>query len=191
MLKNALLIVALIIPTALPVNAAPIKIEYDITPIAQPSLMSCWAAATTILKNWKLGFQRFIEDVVSDAGSHYLSIHNDSFNTPPTGISRSDEKAFYAALGLSIVQGLNPTIEGWGELLEQHGPLSVAVDANPGQGFIHALVVTGLDGDGTAQDTIISYVDPDGGVKKQVWLHDFFDLYKGSVNWPLQIIYNP
>jgi Papain-like cysteine protease AvrRpt2 len=86
---------------------------------------------------------------------------------------------------------LNPTIGAWGNVLKQHGPLSITVDADPGKGYIHALVVIGFDGDGTAKNTIVSYIDPDGGKKRDVKFEDFLKLYEGSARWPLQIIHNP
>jgi hypothetical protein len=170
---------------------AEIKVKHNVIPIAQPSEMSCWAAAATMLHNWKSGINRSIADVVALAGSRFTAIYNASFASPPQGISPPDEAAFYRTINLRTIQGQNPTIQSWGDLLRQHGPLSVTVDAKPNRGFIHALVVSGLDGDGTAQNTIVTYIDPDGGRKIDVVFGDFLKLYQGSAKWPLQIIYNP
>jgi hypothetical protein len=170
---------------------AQIKVKYDVIPIAQPSEMSCWAAAATMIYNWKSGINQTIAQVVAVAGPRFTAIYDASFAQPPQGISPADEAAFYQAIGLLVIQGQNPTIQSWGDMLQQHGPLSVTVDAKPSQGFIHALVVTGLDGDGTADNTIVTYIDPDGGQKKDVFFSDFLKLYEGSAKWPLQIIYNP
>ncbi len=188
----ALILGLLVLTTGATRNAdAQISVKYNVVPIAQPSDMSCWAAAATMIHNWKSGINRSIADVVALGGSRFTAIYNSSFDTPPQGIFPPDEAAFYQAIALRVIQGQNPTIQAWGDILRQHGPLSVTVDAKPNLGFIHALVVTGLDGDGTADNTIVTYIDPDGGQKIDVFFADFLKLYEGSANWPLQIIYNP
>src|SRR5262249_248329 len=146
--------------------------------------------AATMLVNWKSGIKRSIPQVVALGGVRFVQIYNSSFARPPQGINPTDEADFYKALNLKVIKGLIPSIEGWAEILTKNGPLSITVDAKPGQGFIHALVVTGLDGDGTAKNTIITYVDPAGGVKRDVSFEGFLKLYEGSANWPLQIMYN-
>jgi hypothetical protein len=67
----------------------------------------------------------------------------------------------------------------------------VTVDADPGRGFIHALLVTGVSGDGLPQGTTITFIDPDGGNKLSVPFSKFLTLYEGSAKWPLQIVHNP
>lgn len=167
------------------------KILYNVTPIRQPSEMSCWAAATTMLLNWKLGIPRSIEAIVAQAGARFTAIYQSSFAVPPLGISPAEEKDFYAALALKVFQGQNYAISGWFDLLTKHGPLSITVDADPGTNFIHALVLTGLDGDGSAGQTITSYIDPADGARHDVLFTDFLRLYEGSASWPLQVVCHP
>jgi hypothetical protein len=167
------------------------KIIHNVTPVRQPSDMSCWAAATTMLMNWKLGITRSIDDVVAQAGRRFTGIYQSSFAVPPQGISPQDEQAFYAALALKVFQGQNYAIAGWFDLLTKHGPLSITVDADPGRKFIHALVLIGLDGDGSADRTVASYVDPADGARHDVLFSDFIRLYEGSATWPLQVICHP
>lgn len=167
------------------------KIIHNVTPIRQPSEMSCWAAATTMLMNWKLGIPRTIDQVVAQAGPRFTEIYQSSFAVPPEGISSTDEPAFYKALGLKVFQGTNYTIDGWFDLLTKQGPLSITVDADPGRNFIHALVLIGLDGDGSAGNTITSYIDPADGQRHDVRFSDFIKLYEGSAHWPLQVVCHP
>lgn len=167
------------------------KIIHSVTPILQPSEMSCWAAATTMLLNWKLGIARSIDDVVAQAGPRFTDLYQASFALPPQGISPQDELAFYTALALKVFQGQNYTIAGWFDLLTKHGPLSITVDADPGKNFIHALVLIGVDGDGSASKTITSYIDPADGARHDVLFSDFIRLYEGSATWPLQVICLP
>ena len=167
------------------------KIVHTLTPIQQPSTMSCWAAATTMLMNWKLGINRSIDDVVAQAGLRFTAIYRSSFAQPPQGILSKDEQDFYRALALKVFQGQNYAITGWFELLRKHGPLSITVDANPGKQFIHALVLIGLDGDGSAGNTITSYIDPADGARHDLMFSDFIKLYEGSATWPLQVVCHP
>lgn len=173
------------------VEAQAIKVSHRVTPIKQPSDWSCWAAAATMIYNWKAGFDQSIETVVGLAGPKYLQIYKETF--PPTnkGINAQDETSFYSALSMQVIQGLNPTVAGWGNILTSKGPLSITVDAMPGTGTIHALVVTGMDGDGTAANTIVTYIDPADGLSVSVLFDRLTDLYEGSASWPLQIIHNP
>ena len=163
-----------------------IAISYNVTPIAQPSEMSCWATAATMILNWKLGIQFKIKEVVARAGDKFIAIYDAN-----KGISPTDEDAFYRALGLTVIKGNNPAIDAWGNILKARGPLSVTVDAKPGKGWIHALVVTGLNGDGSAAKTTVTYIDPSGGKKINLVFSEFLKLYEGSAKWPLQIIHNP
>lgn len=184
-LKAVLVVIGLLVGMGVPVLASP----YLVDPIKQPSKMSCWATATTMLMNYGDQYSRPIEAVVALAGPKYVGLYKDSFPPKNLGISPSDEEAFYKALKLSVIKGLNPTIPGWKKLLDDHGPLSITVDADPGKGFIHALVVTGIEGDGTATGTFVTYIDPADGKKHTPNFADFLKLYEGSASWPLQIIY--
>lgn len=170
---------------------APVVVKHSVSKIKQPSTMSCWAAAATMLKNWRSGFDRSIDEVVAIAGSRFTQIYQASFDNPPQGIFPVDEEEFYSKVGLIVLKGLNPSIDKWGELLRDKGPLSVTVDADPGKGYIHALVVTGLDGDGTSGGTILTYIDPADGLSHDLWFGEFLKLYEGSASWPLQIMHNP
>jgi hypothetical protein len=113
-----------------------------------------------LLLNWKLGIRRSIDDVVAQAGPRFTAIYQASFAVPPQGIEAADEQDFYMDLALKVFQWTNYGPTGWFDLLSKHGPLSITVDADPGKNFIHALVLIGLDGDGTAGKTITSYIDP-------------------------------
>ncbi|RED25539.1 papain like cysteine protease AvrRpt2 [Rhodopseudomonas thermotolerans] len=172
-------------------SAESIKILHKVDPIAQPSPMSCWAAAATMLKNWRSPVPSTIAALVKVAGPRFEQIYGSSFPPTNSGIPPADEAEFYRAIGLVVVRGLNPTIAKWAELLRTKGPLSITVDATPSQGFIHALVVAGLDGDGTPGATIVNYIDPADGKKHDVVFREFLKLYEGSANWPLQIMHNP
>lgn len=155
--------------------------------IEQPKSMDCWATALTILYSWHTNENSVeIIDVIKKYGEPYLTL----FQTN-AGIMPKDEEALYNKVGLQIVKGLNPSIQGWYNLLKNHGPLSITVDADPPNGTIHALVINGIKGDGTSSGTKITYVDPKDGLQHSLAFSQFIQLYEGSSNWPLQIIHWP
>jgi hypothetical protein len=157
----------------------------NVQKIKQPDSMSCWAAALTMLYSHKLNRNDLaIEPVLKPLGDTYVTIFRNG-----SGIQPGQERALYRAAGLTVIQGQNPTISYWKDLLQRRGPLSVTVDAVPGKGYIHALVITGLEGDGSPAKTDVTYIDPANGVEITKSFPAFLQLYEGSANWPLQIIY--
>lgn len=104
-----------------------------IRPLKQPKSMDCWATALTILYSWKYKENTIkIEDVIRKYGDIYLIL----FQTN-AGIKPTEEQALYKAAKLTVIQGANPTISTWYNLLKSHGPLSITVDSKPPYGTIH------------------------------------------------------
>lgn len=153
--------------------------------LKQPKSMDCWATALTILYSWKYKDNTIkIEDVVRKYGNNYVIL----FQTN-SGIVSDEEKELYRLANLNVIQGVNPTIASWYNLLKKHGPLSITVDADPPLGTIHALVVNGIKGDGSPEKTFIDYVDPADGKQYNLKFSEFIKLYEGAASWPLQIIH--
>ena len=196
MFRGFLVALFLVCSVSFSFAAGAVKIKYSVAPIKQPSVMSCWATASTMLWNWKNVIPNSIGDVVKLAGPKFQQLYKDSFDndelgTKGEGINPTDEKAFYDALSLQYIVGLNPSIAGWAKMLKEKGPLSITVKMDPATNYFHALVVIGLDGDGTAENTIVSYNDPAYGVQFDLIFSEFLKLYEGAVNWPLQIVHYP
>ena len=81
----------------------------------------------------------------------------------PGGVERAvpaapsvDDGSPHAPTAPPLAPPQSYTIEGWRELLEQNGPLWLGVAVPSG----HAVVITGLSGDGTPEGTIVRYDDP-------------------------------
>ena len=56
---------------------------------------------------------------------------------------------------------MTTTPQAMARLLERHGPLwVVGDDAIAGNRLVHAVIVTGMSGDGTPQGTTVAFVDP-------------------------------
>lgn len=107
------------------------------------------------------------------------------------GISIEDEIRLYEKLGLSIERQLNPSIQGWAEMIDQFGPLSITIDAKPPFGTIHAILILGIYGAKSGLNTRIVFADP---VKGKIIDEDFLTFLKMyeskySVDWTIQIIH--
>jgi hypothetical protein len=127
--------------------------------IKQPSNMTCWATAATILRSWKTNQSLSIETAIGQIGSAYLTLFRSN-----QGLSRVDKPGFLCAAGLHAEAPQNYTSEGWGKLIEDHGPLWVTTNDGAHGGFsIHARVLTSIVGDGTAKGTTVIVVDPADG----------------------------
>lgn len=148
---------------------------------------SCWAAVLSMMYSWKN--QEYISETkVLKPFPLYAGIYSRS---DKEGIKLNDELVLYQQLGLVIEKQLNPTINGWAEMINEHGPLSVTIDARPPYGTLHAIVVLGIYGKDTGLDTKIIYADPgDGKIYEQDFLV-FLKMYeaKYSVDWLIQIIH--
>jgi hypothetical protein len=108
------------------------------------------------------------------------------------GLDAASAVALYDALGLRRVTSFNPSIEAWDSFLRQYGPLYVDVGYG-GSSTTHAIVVTGISGDGTATGTTITYVDPAAGRVINRRFNEFLAEFEspGAVRWPHVIVHWP
>lgn len=157
-----------------------IDVTHLVFPVPQVSKNACWAAATAMLISWKESKSISKEAAAARGGAKFTEILKKD-----DGIEAADESEFYKILKLRTIKQQNPSIQAWADLLKA-GPLSVTVIANPN---VHALIIFGMKGDGSADKTIVSYIDPDGGKTKNLPFSEFLKLYEGAAKWPLQIIH--
>ncbi|MCX2744117.1 hypothetical protein OO013_09585 [Mangrovivirga sp. M17] len=170
------------------VKSSSVRVDYEVSSvpaIKQPYSMACWATAYTMLYSWKKKQSFTILDALSrfPSSNNYVKIFREN-----KGINEVEEQKFYDLVGLNVIQGLNPSIKGWFSLLKENGPLSITVDSNPPLGTIHALVIIGINGDGSDK-TKIKYIDPGDGGVHEVSFSKFISLYEGSSKWSNQIIH--
>lgn len=109
-----------------------------------------------------------------------------------TALSAGIAQSLYQAAGLIPLTGFNPTIDGWLTLLKKYGPLYVDVGYETGV-MTHAIIVTGIAGDGTPGGTSIVYVDPVGGSTITMKFQDFLAKFEATsaVQWPYTIVHWP
>ena len=161
--------------------------------LAQPSSMACWATVYTMLYSWKRQQSLTIEAALGALGQKWLNIYTDN-----TGLPGSEKSNFVRAAGLIAEPPMNPSMQGWEEMLRNYGPLWLTTNENPGQGWaIHARILVGIHGDGTASGTRFKIIDPAGGRQYEESVATFIPKYEDEVrrtgylriqilHWPAQ-----
>jgi GH24 family phage-related lysozyme (muramidase) len=155
--------------------------------IQQPSRKTCWAAVITMMISWKEKRSIAIRDAIATIGEEYVRMFDEG-----KILTKEIAEKLYKDARLEPIYSYNPSIDGWVDLLQKYGPLYVDI------GFVgtmntHAVIVTGLKGGGTADDTDITFIDPDTGTIKTTLFRNFLKNYEteGAVNWPYTIVHWP
>jgi hypothetical protein len=157
-------------------------------PLQQNAPMTCWATVITMMYSWREQQSVAPATVLAAAGQEWVDRYNRG-----EGLDVNLSESLYNALGLVPLRSFNPTIEGWESLLRQYGPLYVDVGYGTST-TTHAIIVTGIHGDGTRDGTTITYVDPASGTRVDRGFGDFLREYEapGAVNnWPWVIVHWP
>jgi ABC-type bacteriocin/lantibiotic exporter with double-glycine peptidase domain len=144
----------------------PVDIGYPVTWVQQPTSMSCWAASLAMLTG-----RSTAQEIADEVGLPHAM--DDGAST------EEFEDATRNKLGLQLeggACGYPNMFAGW---LEQYGPIMVCKDINPG---FHAVVISGIHGDGTAEGTYFDQNDPAAGVNT-IWYADFVQQYEGGAEF--------
>lgn len=157
--------------------------------IPQSKLNDCWAAVFTMMYIWKHDDKSIgIRDALATVGPNYVNMFDNDI-----ALNETSAKAFYSDAGLVPIYSFNPTIEGWTSFLKKYGPLYVDVGYNTRTRQTHAIIVTGISGDGSPDNTSITYVDPLSGTTSTRKFRDFLAKFEAqsAVNWPYTIVHWP
>jgi hypothetical protein len=165
-------------------GAVSYRVPGTITPLKQQSPMSCWATVIAMMTEWKEHRSIPPRAAIAPGGQEFL----DKFDRD-AGLDAASAGRLYQALALVPITSLNPTVDGWDQMLRMYGPLYVDIGF---QGFAgtHAIVVTGISGDGSAGGTTITYIDPAYGTIVNRKFSDFLAQYEAPSavsNWPYVI----
>jgi hypothetical protein len=137
-------------------NGVDVAVKPPVTLARQANDNGCWAAAGTMMTNWKAGTTRTVEDVLDGLGGNWRALY-----TANTALGTGELRAFNGALGLTEEGPASYSLEGLARLLSSHGPLIVIHDdTSPTNQHVHAMVVTEMHGDGTPDGTKVTLLDP-------------------------------
>lgn len=136
-----------------------VSVTPDVEPIHQPSPMTCWAAAGTMLASWEAETALPIEQVLDQLGDYWRA----KFEADQ-GLSAVELAAFAGALGLTGKAPMRHSVAGLARLLSDEGPLwVVSDDPFEGNNTVHLRVVTAMKGDGTPEGTTVTLADSSSG----------------------------
>lgn len=155
--------------------------------IAQPSPNTCWAAVFTMMYCWRNARSTDIPSALASLGGSFLDMYKRD-----TALDSASAQSLYDTSGLVALNGFNPTVDGWSSLLRKYGPLYVDVGYRTGN-TTHAIIVTGMTGDGSPGGTSIVHVDPSGGGTVRMKFQDFLAKFEATsaVRWPYTIVHWP
>ncbi|MHB8689640.1 MAG: papain-like cysteine protease family protein [Solirubrobacteraceae bacterium] len=159
-----------------------------LAPLQQPSPLTCWATVIAMMTSWRRQQSIAPHDAIAPAGQEFLTKL-----AAGQGLDVESAGRLYQALGLVAIQSLNPSVDGWDQYLRLYGPQYVDIGYPNNNVNVHAVIVTGISGDGTADGTTITYIDPVPGAVVNRKFRDFLTQYEapGAVSWPYVITHWP
>lgn len=146
-------------------------IDYQVQLVPQPTDKSCWAASMAMIVGYRDSASYTADAIAAQAGM--------DTNTP---YSWNDILSAVSAWQLKQIGPASAMPAAWGDLLQSNGPLWIVEVGNP----YHAVVVGGIHGDGTPEQTTLTIYNPwppNQGVVEQKAFLDFdsdFGLGAGS-----------
>jgi ABC-type bacteriocin/lantibiotic exporter with double-glycine peptidase domain len=127
------------------------NIRYSVPGMSQPTDKSCWATSFAMLINYSQGASLTPADVAAKIGKTVDEYDNNT-----------DDRNIAQAFGLTVDACTCMNIDGWRQKLESYGPLYIGINGNT-----HAVLITGMESDGTPETTKFYINDPaDGAVSK-------------------------
>lgn len=176
---------------ARPFTAIDVTVPGIVGPIRQASSMACWATVYTMMVNWRFQRSEPVESAIAAVGARWSQVL-----AANTGLSASQKVDFLADAGMVALPPQNPMISRWAQMLENYGPLWVTTDEAPPNLMIHARILTAMRGDGTAEGTMLTLVDPGPGTVVTERFTEFLRKFEAEAGNPhgqlrVQIVHWP
>jgi hypothetical protein len=139
----------------------PVAVEHEVFLVPQPTPVSCWAAALTMVVDYRDKVNYPVSDIASLAGMNLT-----------TGYGWSQIRKAVSAWGLAELAPVSADPTWWADMLAENGPLWIVEVGAP----FHAVVLTGLHGDGTPEFTeahVFNPWPPNSGAVEHKTFEDF------------------
>lgn len=132
--------------------------------VRQPTNMSCWAAAGTMLTSARDRMSRAIRTVMRTADANdpgYVPVpgingYEALFDSPTRGLPPPDTRRYTRSIGLQVGPAASFSVAGWRAMMSRSGAIGV-VGLTP---FLHIRVITEMKGDGSVFGTFFTVHDP-------------------------------
>ncbi|MBS3913273.1 MAG: glycoside hydrolase family protein [Bacteroidetes bacterium] len=147
------------------------------SPIQQPSGLVCWATVATMMRCWQLQRSQTILTTVSEAGPTFANkFRNNQW------LLAAEKIPFLNAMGLAFEYPQSLSIVGWERMLRSYGPIWITTAEGTDDKYsIHARILIGIRGDGTAAGTTLIIADPATGTIVNEKFSDFLIKFEREV----------
>lgn len=140
-----------------------------IVPVIQQEGNTCWAAVSTMMLSWRRNQSLSVPSAMKLIGEPYGSIYTRGTQPDGSGLMAAEKPELLRRMKLVAEPPMNYTVQGFVTLFRQKAPLWVTTDEgndweNPA---IHARIITGIQGDGTVNGTLLTIIDPATGTTYQ------------------------
>jgi len=142
--------------------------------LAQPSGMTCWATTATMMMSWRDRQSYPIQTAMDRCGAKWGAMF-----AKGDGLGAADHGPFARAAGMTYEQLQCFPGQSWEQMLRSYGPLAVVTS-----GPYHARIMVGIRGDGTATNTTVDIIDPDGGRRYMLNFGKFIEQFEGVAASP-------
>ena len=122
-----------------------LSVNFSVPLVPQPTAVSCWAAALTMVVSNR-DQASYAPQTIGEGASMDMD----------TGYGWSEISNAVSAWHLSTEGPVSAFPSYWAGLLESHGPIWIVEVGAP----YHAVVVVGINGDGTAEGTTVTLNNP-------------------------------
>jgi predicted chitinase len=162
-------------------GAVDVSVPGGVPPIRQPSGNACWAATYTMMASWRQNQSMTMEAALNAVGPAWAQKF-----TRDEGLSGQEKPQFLQQAGLVAEPPVNPSIDGWAQMLQNYGPVWITTDEGTGLGYwaVHARVLTGIHGDGTEPGTMLDITDPGTGTSYQENFATFITKFEHEATTP-------
>lgn len=132
--------------------------------LRQPTNMSCWATAGTMLVAARDRVCRPIRTVMKTADANDpgyvpsagVNGYEALFDSPSMGLPPADTRRYTRSIGLRVGPAASFSVAGWQGMMMRYGAIGV-VGLTP---FLHIRVITEMKGDGSVFGTFFTVHDP-------------------------------
>lgn len=151
------------------------KVSYDVSPIKQPTDMSCWISVYTMMLSWENKENYKIEEVVNNLGEPWTSYYSND-----TGLPASEVEVFLKQTKLKFEIPSSYTLESYENWLKETGPVWII----SGNGISsHAKLLTGISGDNSGEISIFEFIDPATGKTQRMEMLEFIAEYEREAHF--------
>lgn len=146
-------------------SSGPIAFQVSpaVSAVTQPTPNVCWAAGGAMMKAWKTGSPVTVQALADSIGGDWRTLLD-----ADRALTLAQARAFIRAIGMAGESPMCYLPTGLLRLLKTHGPLWViGDDAVADNKLAHVRVISGMQGDGSADGTQVNFVDPADGAMHQ------------------------